>query len=105
MITAARAQRDGNGDPQPVHVEVDEPVIVSSPVKRTIANRSRRWQDWQAKRAAEQAARQAVEAEHDLGLPGGVTYTRSAPPDPPTFGPYGIPWSQVQNWLARGWRP
>ena len=52
-IAVARATREGA---QPVHIEVGEPRIVSSPVKRSILNRSRRWLDWQEKRRAAEAA-------------------------------------------------
>jgi hypothetical protein len=60
-------------DGERAHIEVGEPVIISSPVKRKIASRSRHWQDWQAKKKAAEAARRAVEAERDWGLVEGVT--------------------------------
>ena len=76
VITAARLHRDGHGEPERVHIEVGEPVIVASPVKRTIASRSRRWQDWQERKAAAEAAKRAVEADLDHGLVDGVTFRR-----------------------------
>jgi hypothetical protein len=71
-----RAWRDGHGQPEPLHVFVGEPVLAASPIKRTIASRSRRWQDWQEKRKVAEAARRAVEADRDLGLPGGAVVVR-----------------------------
>jgi hypothetical protein len=71
-----RVWRDGHGEPEPVHVFVGEPVLAASPVKRTIASRSRRWQDWQDKRKAAEAARRAVEADRDLGLVDGAVVRR-----------------------------
>jgi hypothetical protein len=73
VITEARLRREGHGDPDPLHVEVGEPVIIASPIKRTIASRSRRWQEWQEKKRAAENARRAVEASRDLGLVDGVT--------------------------------
>jgi hypothetical protein len=81
VVTEARLHRDGYGDPESLtHVMVGEPRIVSSPVKRTIASRSRRWQGWQEKKAAAEAARRAVEADRDLGLVDGVTFRRRSEP-------------------------
>ena len=45
----------------------------SSPVKRSIASRSRRWRDWQEKKLETANALAAVEAEMDYGLVPGVT--------------------------------
>jgi hypothetical protein len=81
LVTEARLRREGHGDPaQLTHVEVAEPVILTSPVKRSIASRSRRWQAWREKVAAAEAARRAVEADraafasrNDIGLVDGVT--------------------------------
>ena len=79
VITAAKLHRDGNGDPAPVHVEVAEPrLLTGSPVRRSIASRSRRWQAWQEKKKAAADARKAVEASLDNGLIKGVT-PRSRP--------------------------
>jgi hypothetical protein len=58
--------RPPTGPPEPLHVFVDDPVIVASPIKRTIASRSRHWQAWREKVAAAEAARRAVEADRNL---------------------------------------
>jgi len=75
MVTEARLRREGHGDPEPLHVEVGEPLILASPVKRSIANRSRRWQAWRERVAEAEAARKAVEddraafaSRNDIGL-------------------------------------
>ena len=56
--------------------EVGEPVIAASPIKWSIASRSRRWVEWQEKKKAAENARRAVEASRDLGLVDGVTLHR-----------------------------
>jgi hypothetical protein len=80
VIAEARLHREGHGDPEPLHVEFGEPRIAISPIKRSILTRSRHWQEWQDKRKAAEAARRAVEAEHDLGLVDGVTFRRRSEP-------------------------
>ncbi len=73
VITEARLNRLGHGEPKRVHVEVGEPVIAGSPVKRSIASRSRHWQEYLARKAAAEAARRAVDADRDHGLVDDVT--------------------------------
>jgi hypothetical protein len=68
VVTAARLHQQGHGEPERVHVEVAEPVILSSPVKRTIASRSRHWREWQERKTAADNARAAVKAELPNGL-------------------------------------
>jgi hypothetical protein len=80
LVSDTKLRRDGHGVPALVHVEVGEPRILTgaarSSVGQRIFNRERHWRDWQAAKKAADAARRAVEAEHEHGLPGGVTFRR-----------------------------
>jgi hypothetical protein len=83
VIDQARLYREGAGDPAPLHVEVGEPRIISSPVKRSIASRSRHWQAWRERVAEAEAARLAVRADrealahrNDLGIAAGTLRAR-----------------------------
>jgi hypothetical protein len=63
---AARLRIEGTGPPQ--HIEVGEPVIHRTPEARKVASRSRRFNEWRAKRQAAEDARRALTTELDWGL-------------------------------------
>jgi hypothetical protein len=71
------AWQQGHGEPERLHVDVGEPRLLApaarSATAMAIFHRSRRFQDWLEKRKAAEAARRAVEAEHDWGLVDNVT--------------------------------
>jgi hypothetical protein len=78
---AARASREGA---EPVHVNFGEPNIITpvSPAKRSMLNRSRRFNEWRERQAAADAARKAMDADRDIGLVGSQ---RSAPKHDPVI--------------------
>jgi hypothetical protein len=79
VVAAARAHREGHGVPEPLHIEVGEPVLLQarSAIGRKIFNRARHFADLMAARrelvAAEKAA---VASRNDYGLVEGVTLHR-----------------------------
>jgi hypothetical protein len=76
VIAAARLHRDGHGTPEPLHVEVGEPVLhqARSETGWKIANRARHFRDLlDARKALAAAERAAEQSRLDYGLVDGVT--------------------------------
>ena len=86
MITEARLHREGHGDPEPLHVFVDEPVLAGrsvTPTGRAIATRARRFRAvLDARRQLAAAERAAEASKHDHGLIPGVTQRTREDNDP-----------------------
>jgi hypothetical protein len=79
VIAAARLHREGHGDPEPLHVEFGEPVILHarSETGRKIFNRARRFADLlEARRKLAAAEKAAAASRNDYGLVDGVTFRR-----------------------------
>jgi hypothetical protein len=77
VTTAAKLHRLGHGEPERLHVEVAEPVILApaarSATGRAIATRARRFVDvLEARRQLAAAERAAEASKHDYGLVEGV---------------------------------
>jgi hypothetical protein len=73
VITAARLHREGHGEPERVHVEVAEPVILAPAARsiagRAIATRARRfWDVLEARRKLAAAERAAEASKNDYGF-------------------------------------
>jgi hypothetical protein len=86
-VDSARLHRDGHGEPERLHVEVGEPQLhyAVTPAKRAVLNRSRRWREYQERRAAAEAARAALDAELDHGIIDGVELNREREPQAPAY--------------------
>ena len=70
LVMAARLHREGHGDPEPLHVEVGEPRLLTGAARSSIGlrifNRARRFGEAQRTRAA--AERAAEVSRHDFGF-------------------------------------
>jgi hypothetical protein len=75
LVTEARLHREGHGDPEPLHVFVDEPVIqqARSANGLRIFHRARRFRAvLEARKALTSAERAAEQSRNDYGLVEGV---------------------------------
>jgi hypothetical protein len=76
LVVAARLHREGNGDPELLHVEVGEPTILHARSKTgwKIFNRARHFRDLlDARKALAEAEKAAERSRNDYGLVEGVT--------------------------------
>jgi hypothetical protein len=71
VIAMARLHREGHGDPEPLHVEVGEPVIQQARSEKAlrIFHRARKFRAvLEARRQLEQAEKAAAASRNDYGL-------------------------------------